>query len=230
MTSAFDQLVEEFPAWWIDFLGEHNHVGGIEATRWLASRANLKPGDRILDCGAFVGGAARYLAEHYNVHPVANDINPEFLQAGLKMSNGPAVEWLLASTHRLPFRDGSFASVWSLDSYIAPSEMSRVAAPTSTICICSEVPTDNRGGLESVIQEWEEYGFYLAAHKPMTVDATHQWRQAESQLVQRRPYFESRYGPRGYLMQLDLLSSMVRSYEIHEQGHALLVLTRTRQP
>lgn len=226
MSTVFDRLVEEFPAWWIDFLGEHNHVGGLEATRWLAARANLQPGDAVLDCGAFVGGAARYLATSHDIRAVANDLNPEFLDAGRQMPGGDQVEWLLASTHRLPFNTGAFASVWSLDSYIAPREMSRVAARDATICLCSEVPTDNRGGLESVIQEWEEHGWRLAAHRPMTVDATHQWRQAEAQLVQRRPHFEERYGPRGYLMQLDLLGSMVRSYEIHEQGHALLVLAR----
>jgi len=226
MTSVFDRLVEEFPAWWIDFLGEHNHVGGLETTKWLAARAGLQPGDRVLDCGAFVGGAARFLAQRFDVRLVANDLNPEFLQAGAQMPGGEAVDWLLASTHRLPFRDGTFASVWSLDSYIAPREMSRVAAPDATICLCSEVPTDSRGGIEALLEEWEEHGWRMVAHRPMTIDATHKWREVEAALVQQRPHYESRYSQRGYLMQLDLIASMVRSYEFHEQGHALFVLAR----
>lgn len=226
MTSVFDRLVEEFPAWWIDFLGEHNHVGGLETTKWLGARAQLQPGDLVLDCGAFVGGAARFLGRTYGVTPVANDLNPEFLAAGAQMDGGSQVHWLLATTHRLPFRDNAFASVWSLDSYVAPREMSRVAARDATICLCCEVPTDNRGGIEALVQEWEEYGWTMAAHRPMSLDATNIWRDAEAALATRRPYFEARYGPRGYFMQLDLLAGMVRSYEMHEQGHAVLVLAR----
>ena len=57
-------------------------------------------------------------------------------------------------------------------------------------------------------------------------DATVTWRNAEADMVRRRPFFEDRYGTRPYLGQLDMLINMVASYERHEQGHGLFVFKR----
>jgi len=222
----FDALVDEYPAWWIDFLGEHNHIGGIETTRWLLQRSRLKPGDRMLDCGAFVGASARLALEEAGAAPVAIDLNADFLRAGRSMPGGEGVAWLAASTHRLPFRDCTFQSVWSLDAYVAPAEMTRVATGTATICLCVEVPVDGRGGLDGFIDEWRELGWQMTAHRPLSLEALQAWRNAEAFMVSRRSRFEQRYGTRGYLAQLDLLADLVRSYERGERGHALFVFAR----
>ena len=227
MTSPLEALIAEYPAWWIDFLGEHNHVGGIEATTWLLERAGLQPGSRMLDCGAFVGAAARMAAGKCGADAVAIDINADFLRAGRAMDGGERVAWATANARRLPFRDASFASVWCLDSDIAPRELSRVAAASgATLCLCCEVPVDSRGGVEAFIDEWSEFGWTLSAHKQLSSDATQLWRKVEAELVRRRPHFEGRYSTRGYLAQLDLMAAMVRSYEIGEQGHGLFVFAR----
>jgi hypothetical protein len=223
---TFDRLVEDYPAWWIDFLGEHNHVGGFEATKWLADHAGLRPGQRMLDCGAFVGAAARWLAVERGARAVALDINADFLRAGREIDAEERVEWVAGTNARLPFRDRTFASVWCLDSQLAPREMSRVAAPRATLCLCCEVPVDSRGGVEAFIDEWAELGWEMRAHRPMTLEAAQQWRQAEAALVRQRPRYEARYGTRGYLAQLDLLATMVRAYERGGQGHGLFVFTR----
>jgi hypothetical protein len=223
---VFDALVEEYPAWWIDFLGEHNHVGGIETTRWLLERARLKPGDLLLDCGAFVGAAARLAFEETGAAAVAIDLNADFLRAGRSMESGEAVAWVAASTHRLPFRDRTFQSVWSLDAYVAPAEMTRVAATSATICLCGEVPVDGRGGVEAFMDEWRDLGWQVAAHRSLSLEALQAWRYAESAMVGKRSRYEQRYGTRGYLGQLDLLAHLVRSYERGEMGHALFVFTR----
>ncbi|MGE5596906.1 MAG: class I SAM-dependent methyltransferase [Hyphomicrobiales bacterium] len=219
------ELAEQYPAWWVDLLGEHNHVGGIETTRWLLDRARLRPGDHMLDCGAFVGGAAR-LAASEGIVVVATDLAPDFLRAGRSLEHGEHVTWVAADTRKLPFRDGTFASVWSLDSSIFPREMSRVAAARATICLCCEVPADGRGGFESLIEEWSAFGWQLSSHRSMTLEALQAWRQAEAQLVMRRPHFEQRYGTRPYLAQLDLLGELVRSYERGGVGHGLFVFER----
>ncbi len=219
-------LAEEYPAWWVDLMGEHNHVGGIEATRWLLERANLRPGALMLDAGAFVGAAARLAAIETGAHAVATDLAHDFLAVGRQLEGGQAVEWVSADTRRLPFADGTFASVWCLDTTIVPAELSRVAAPGATLCLCAEVPADNRGGFEATLDEWAEYGWRLAAHRPMTLEALQTWRRAEAELVARRPYFEPRYGTRAYHAQLDHLGDLVRAYERGGVGHALLVLTR----
>lgn len=225
MSAVLQQLADEYPAWWVDLLGEHNHVGGVESTKWLLERSGLHPGDRMLDAGAFVGSAARYAAEQAGAAPVAIDLNGDFLRAGREMSGGDRVEWVAASTHRLPFADRSFASVWCLDSYLAAKELSRVAEQRATLCLCCEVPVDSRGGLDAFIEEWEEFGWRLTSHRPMSLEATQAWRRAEAELVRKRPQYEPRYGKRGYLAQLDVVAGLVRAYERGETGHGLFVFT-----
>jgi len=221
-----EALVAEYPAWWIDFLGEHNHIGGVEATNWLLERSSMRPGARMLDCGAFVGAAARLAAERLDARAVAIDFAADFLRTGRAMSHGDQVQWVTANSRRLPFRDGVFDSVWCLDSDMAPRELSRVAAPAATLCLCCEVPVDSRGGVEAFIDEWAEFGWALSAHKQLSGEATQLWRKVEAELVRRRPHFEERYSKRGYLAQLDLIASMLRAYEIGEQGHGLFVFAR----
>jgi SAM-dependent methyltransferase len=226
MPDALESLAEEYAAWWIDFLGEHNHIGGEEATRWLLERARLQPGDLMLDAGAFVGASARMASERAGALAVATDLNADFLSTGRELPDGASVRWVVATTNRLPFRDAAFASVWCLDSYIAPRELSRVAAENSTLCLCCEVPVDSRGGVEAFIDEWGEFGWSLGAHRQMNSEATQTWRRAEAELVRKRPRFEERYGTRGYLGQLDMLAAMVQAYERGAQGHGLFVFTR----
>jgi hypothetical protein len=226
MSDAFERLVDEYPAWWIDFLGEHNHIGGEASTRWLAERAILAPGALVLDAGGFVGAVGRLLAREFDVRAVVTDIAPPFLAAGARLDGGGRVHWVTALTQKLPFATGLFASVWCLDSYVAPRELSRVAAADATLCLCCDVPDDSRGGMEAFLDEWAEHGWRLTAHKTLSLEATNTWRKAEGELVRRRPHYEERYGKRGYLAQLDQLSGMVRSYELREQGHGLFAFTR----
>ncbi len=224
--SVFDRLVDAYPAWWIDALGEHNHIGGADTTRWLLERSGLQPGDSMLDAGAFVGAAARNAAVEAGARPIATDIGLDFLLAGRSMPGGDRVGWMLATTAKLPFADGSFRSTWCLDSYLSPKELARVTAPGGTVCLCCEVPANGRGGTEGFLEEWESHGLQLAAHKQVSLEATQTWRNAEMELVRRRPHFEERYGKRGYLAQLDLVAELVRVYEYGQQGHGLFVFTR----
>ena len=224
---ALARLADDYHAWWIDLLGEHNHIGGADATRWLLERAQLGPGKRMLDTGAFVGASARSAAEATGCDAFASDLNLDFLAAGREMPGGASVRWVAADSGRLPFPDGQFQSVWAMDTYISVRELSRVAASAeATLCLNCEVPTDARGGAEAFIDEWAEYGWQLAGHKDMSNDATVTWRTAEAEMVRRRPFFEDRYGTRPYLRQLDMLMSMLLSYERHEQGHGLFVFRR----
>jgi SAM-dependent methyltransferase len=227
LPDALMTLADDYAAWWIDLLGEHNHIGGAEATRWLLERSALGPGRRMLDCGAFVGAAARMAAAETGCIAVAVDLNDDFLRAGRELSAGVSVAWVSADCGRMPFSDGSFQSAWAMDTYISVRELSRVAAKEdATLCLDCEVPVDGRGGVEAFIDEWVEYGWQLSAHKEISNDATITWRNAEAEMVRRRPFFEQRYGTRPYLAQLDMLMNMVASYERHEQGHGLFVFKR----
>jgi SAM-dependent methyltransferase len=225
VASVYDDLVEAYPAWWVDLLGEHNHVGGLESTKWLFARSKLQPGDRALDAGAFVGGTARFLASE-GIRAVAVDLGIDFLVAGHKMEGGDRVDWVEGATQRLPFPAETFRSAWCMDSYIAPRELSRVLVPGGTICLCCEVPVDSRGGVEAFIDEWSDLGFELSGHKQLSLEATQAWRSAETELVRRRPHFQDRYGQRGYIAQLDMVTDLVQAYERGELGHGLFVFTK----
>lgn len=225
MASPFEDLVEVYPVWWVDFLGEHNHIGGRESTRWLFERSRLQPGDRMLDAGAFVGAAARFAAMA-EVRAFATDVNADFLSTGAKLPGGDEVTWVVAASQKLPFPDASFDSVWSLDAPSPIRELSRVAREAATLCLCTEVPADSRGGMESYLDEWAEYGWRLSAHKQLALDATQSWRRIEAELVAHRAHYEARYGYRGYRAQLDLTARMVLSYERGETGHGLFVFER----
>lgn len=223
--TAIERIADAYPSWWVDLMGEHNHVGGAEATRWLLDHARIRRGARMLDCGAFLGAAARAAAAT-GVLAYASDVNHDFVAAARTLDHGEQVIPVVAATQRLPFRDGTFASVWSLDAPLAPREMSRVARGGATLCLCTEVPTDSRGGHEAFLDEWAAYGWYLTAHRAMSMEALQLWRRCEAELVAHRPRFEARYGKRGYLAQLDLLGGFVRGYERGDQGHALFVFAR----
>lgn len=222
----FEELAETYAAWWIDFLGEHNHVGGADATRWLMERAQLGPGDRMLDAGGFVGAAGRLVAEAAGADVVVSDANVDFLRGGAAMPGGTGVAWVVATNERLPFAMGAFRSVWCLDSAVTPRELTRVAAVGGTLCLGTESPTDGRGGLDAFLEEWEGLGWDLRAHRQMSSEATQTWRAAEAELVRRRPRWEERYGKRAYLAQLDLVASLVHAYERGEMGHGLFVFER----
>jgi len=229
MTSADDilgQLGDEYPAWWVDLLGEHNHVGGSESTRWLLERSGLQPGRRMLDVGCFVGAAARMAALQTGAAAVALDVNNGFLAAGRQLPGGERVYWVTGVANRLPFHDGTFQSVWSLDSAAPLRELTRVASTAASLCLCCEAPSDGRGGLDAFLDEWAALGWTLGAHRPLTLEALQTWRRAESELVRRRPHFEHRYGTRSYLAQLDHVARLVVGYERGGQGHGLFVLTR----
>jgi ubiquinone/menaquinone biosynthesis C-methylase UbiE len=225
VTSVYDELVEAYPAWWVDLLGEQNHVGGQDSTAWLFARARLNPGDRALDAGAFVGGTARFLAAN-GIRAVALDLGRDFLVAGHKMDNGDSVDWVAGVTQRLPFADGAFRSAWCMDSYIAPRELTRVVASGGTVCLCCEVPVDSRGGVEAFMDEWVDLGFELVGHRQLSLEATQAWRAAEAELVRRRQRFQERYGDRGYVAQLDMVTDLVQAYERGELGHGLFVFTK----
>lgn len=223
--SPFAQLADRAGTWWVDFLGEHNHVGGVTATRWLRERAGISPGDAVLDCGAFVGAAGRQIATATGARVVASDIERAFLLAGKELPGGSAVSWVVADSRRLPFAPETFTSVWALDTPLAPREFSRVAAPVASLCLSGEAPADSRGGLEAFVAEWAAFGWRLAAHRDVSLDALQAWRRAEAELVARRPYFEARYGTT-YLRQLDSVARRVALYERGGAGHGLFVFRR----
>lgn len=80
------------------------------ALRWLLDRLDAGTSDRLLDCGAGVGGPAAFAASEVGVRPVLTEPEHEACRAARRLFGLPVV--LAAS--RLPFGPETFDVAWSL--------------------------------------------------------------------------------------------------------------------
>jgi SAM-dependent methyltransferase len=85
--------------------------GSEGALRWLADALAVRPGDRVLDSGAGVGGPAGWLAEHRGVRPVCAEPMVAAVHASRVLFGLPSVA---ALSQALPFGDDSFDAAWCL--------------------------------------------------------------------------------------------------------------------
>lgn len=88
------------------------HVGGLDATRELASQMELAPGLQILDVGSGVGGPARYFAAEHQCKVTGVDLTEEFVQVARSLTRRTKldhlVEFVQASALDLQFNPESF--------------------------------------------------------------------------------------------------------------------------
>lgn len=94
------------------------HIGGRAATKHLAGALALRAGMRVLDAGSGLGGAARYLAEHYGVHVTGIDLDETYciLAALLSEKTGleGATEFYAGNALDLPYPDSSFDAAYTI--------------------------------------------------------------------------------------------------------------------
>jgi SAM-dependent methyltransferase len=116
------------------------HALGLAATVALAKLADVRPGERVLDLGAGIGGPSRVLAARFGAHVTAVEPTARFrrLAAQLNAATGldGAIEIVDARGDALPFADASFHLVWTQAvlpnvADLAPlaAEVHRVLAP-----------------------------------------------------------------------------------------------------
>lgn len=93
------------------------HIRGREATEELADRAQLKPGELVLDVGCGIGGSARYLAATRRVRPIGIDLTPEFIATANRLTQlvhlEDKVEFRQGNALQLPFPDATFDVAWT---------------------------------------------------------------------------------------------------------------------
>jgi SAM-dependent methyltransferase len=85
--------------------------GSEGALRWLADALDVRPGDRVLDSGAGVGGPAGWLAAERGVRPVCSEPMAPAVHAGRALFGLPSV---VALSQALPLADDSFDVAWCL--------------------------------------------------------------------------------------------------------------------
>ena len=120
MDEAMEAEFDTVAGWTADValdLGERYHVpaacrgsGSPAVLAWLIDALALSATDRMLDCGAGVGGPAAFVADRVGVRPVLTD--PEFgaCRAATRLFGLPAVQ----ADSDLPLGPDSFDAIWSL--------------------------------------------------------------------------------------------------------------------
>lgn len=82
------------------------HTGGRQATKAVLSNLDLKAGERVLDVGSGLGGAARYCATEFGCTVLGVDLTSEFVDAARVLTGwvglGDQVSFECASAQNLP--------------------------------------------------------------------------------------------------------------------------------
>jgi ubiquinone/menaquinone biosynthesis C-methylase UbiE len=122
------------------------HVGGLEATQFLAKAMRLRPGMRLLDVGCGIGGPARYFAGEQKCVVSGIDLTEEFVSTAQSLTklaglDGQA-EFHRASALELPFEAGSFDGAYMIhvgmnlpDKLSVFREVARVLKPAARFTI-----------------------------------------------------------------------------------------------
>ena len=91
------------------------HLGGVRATRALATTLDLNPDDHVLDVGCGIGGPARTMARTSGCRVTGIDVTETFVDTAAELSRlvglADRTRFRVASANRLPFGSGSFDAV-----------------------------------------------------------------------------------------------------------------------
>lgn len=110
--------------------------GSPSALRWLLQRLAPAPGDRMLDCGAGVGGPSAFAQAETGVLPLLSEPEYEACRAARRLFGFPVVQ----ARAPLPFATAAFDLAWSLgvlctvpDQDVFVAELVRVLRPAGRL-------------------------------------------------------------------------------------------------
>ena len=135
MTEAMSAEFDTVAAWTASVareLGPEYYVpagcrgsGSPAALEWMIDASQLSAADRMLDCGAGVGGPAAFAAERVGVRPVLVEPEPGACSAARRLFALPVVQ---ADATALPLRSDSFDVAWCLGVLCTTTGQARVLA------------------------------------------------------------------------------------------------------
>ena len=164
MSDPMDDEFDTVAGWTADValdLGPDHHLpagcrgsGGPAALSWLLEQLGVRASDRMLDCGAGVGGPSAFAVERTGAELVLAEPEPGACRAAGRLFGLPAVT---APGQDLPFDDAGFDVAWSIavlctsdDQPGVLRELRRVLTPAGRLGLLVYVRTtdDLSGGPE----------------------------------------------------------------------------------
>jgi ubiquinone/menaquinone biosynthesis C-methylase UbiE len=120
--------------------------GSPATLQWLIDQLGITASDRMLDCGAGVGGPAAFAADRVGVRPVLTDPEPGACQAARRLFGLPTVR----AGSDLPFQTATFDVAWCLgvlctvtDQDHLLAELRRVLTPVGRLGLLIFVATQS---------------------------------------------------------------------------------------
>lgn len=93
------------------------HHGGVALAETMARFAGIGPGMKVLDAGAGIGGASRFLADRFGCEVAALDLSEDYVGTARDLTSivglADRITQQVGSVTDLPFPDGAFDVVWS---------------------------------------------------------------------------------------------------------------------
>ena len=134
---------------------DHFHGGGLNASKILAEKTEIRSGMHVLDAGCGVGGPARFLASAYGCTVVGVDLSERFIAAARRLNEllglANQVEFRVANVADTGLSGGTFDVAWSQNVFMnvedkeaAFREILRVLKPGGTFLL--QVTTGQPGG------------------------------------------------------------------------------------
>jgi ubiquinone/menaquinone biosynthesis C-methylase UbiE len=116
---------------------DQDHYGGLPAVAALARRAAIRPGMKVLDVCAGLGGPARFLAHRIGVSVTGVDLTHSRCAAGNRLTAlvrlSPLVRLIRADAQTLPLRAGAFDAAVSQEGLLHVPDKGAVLAEVARV-------------------------------------------------------------------------------------------------
>ncbi len=140
----------------VDDLGpvDEFHIGGRAASQSFLDQLSLNPEDHVLDVGCGLGGASRFVANHYGSRVTGIDLTDEFIQTGKALCSWVGLDKLVTldcgSATAMTYDQAVFDKAYMMhvgmniaDKHLLASNVSRVLRPGGLFGIYDVMQTGN---------------------------------------------------------------------------------------
>lgn len=95
-------------------------TGGIDTTRSLLEKLNLKNGEKLLDIGSGLGGGDLYISQNFGVHVTGIDLSVNMISLSVERAIGSMcmVEYEFADCTKVAYKENTFDVIYSRDTIL----------------------------------------------------------------------------------------------------------------